>query len=174
MVKGQKMTDEQKRKISESHLRKYENGFIHPLTGRPKSPEHRKRIAEGQVGNKSVLWKGEKTKYPGVHKSLNTIYGKPQYCEMCGTTVDRMYHWANISGKYLRVREDWKRLCVPCHCKFDGTTGCKRKPFTAEHLKKLSESHKGKKGYWKGRHRDTDTRRKISQKLKANWTVVTN
>jgi hypothetical protein len=30
-----------------------------------------------------------------------------------------MYHWANISGTYERLREDWLRLCVPCHKKYD-------------------------------------------------------
>lgn len=42
-------------------------------------------------------------------------FGKPQKCENCGTTEKRMYHWANISGTYIRERSDWIRLCVPCH-----------------------------------------------------------
>jgi len=29
------------------------------------------------------------------------------------------FQWANISGHYLRIVEDWKRLCKKCHVRFD-------------------------------------------------------
>ena len=37
--------------------------------------------------------------------------------------------------------------------------------FSEEHLKNLSQSHKGQAGYWKGKKRDESTRQIISEKL---------
>lgn len=53
--------------------------------------------------------------YAATHMWMKYHYGKPQKCENCGTTEKRMYHWSNISGTYQRERDDWLRLCVPCH-----------------------------------------------------------
>lgn len=96
------------------------------LKGVPKSPEHieNARLAKIGVhkkdrGEKSVHWKGEDALYGTKHDWVYSRKGSPQKCEHCGTTEKRMYHWANISGKYLRDLSDWKRLCVPCHSKFD-------------------------------------------------------
>lgn len=59
------------------------------------------------------------SEYTLVHLWMKQNYGKPQHCESCLTTEKRMYHWANISGTYKRDREDWLRLCVPCHKRHD-------------------------------------------------------
>jgi hypothetical protein len=59
------------------------------------------------------------SEYTLVHLWMKITFGKPQKCEHCKTTEKRMYHWANISGTYLRQRDDWLRLCVPCHKKHD-------------------------------------------------------
>lgn len=78
------------------------------------------QFRKGQTkGTKNTNWKGEKASYAAHHIWMKNNYGKPQECNHCGTTEDRMYHWANISGKYLRQRDDWKRLCVPCHKVYD-------------------------------------------------------
>ena len=48
------------------------------------------------------------------------------FCEKCGVKPGKgkdgrtKVHWANISGSYLRDREDWLHLCVRCHYKEDG------------------------------------------------------
>ena len=42
------------------------------------------------------------------------------------------YLWKRISGKYLRRKDDWKRLCTSCHRKFDN------------HSAKMWESRRGK------------------------------
>lgn len=68
---------------------------------------------------KNHAWTGENGKYNTKHNWIRKKYGKPQKCEHCGTIEVRMYHWANISGRYKRDIEDWIRLCVPCHSKFD-------------------------------------------------------
>lgn len=56
------------------------------------------------------------------HKAVYTARGKPSYCEHCGTKEERMYHWANISGRYEDVN-DYIRLCVPCHTRYDRSKG---------------------------------------------------
>ena len=63
--------------------------------------------------------KQEQNEYVSHHMWMRYHYGKPQRCESCKTTDQRMYHWANISGTYQRKREDWLRLCVPCHKRND-------------------------------------------------------
>ena len=65
-------------------------------------------------------WKGDRAKYKAIHMWVGIHWGKPQYCECCHSVKKQMYHWANISGKYLRRRYDWKRVCVSCHKNFYG------------------------------------------------------
>lgn len=65
-------------------------------------------------------WKGDEAGYTSKHDWLYLRFGKPKECEGCGTTDEQTrYEWANISGKYKRVRSDWKRLCKKCHNKLD-------------------------------------------------------
>lgn len=71
------------------------------------------------TGARNVLWKGDEASYFAKHIWMKTQFGAPTKCEKCGTEKKRMYHWANISGEYHRKREDWLRLCVPCHKKYD-------------------------------------------------------
>lgn len=68
---------------------------------------------------KNVNWKGDNASYAAKHMWIRYHFGTPSECEHCGTTENRMYHWANISREYKRDRSDWLRLCVPCHKKFD-------------------------------------------------------
>lgn len=42
-------------------------------------------------------------------------------CEDCG--LEKKLDWANISGKYLFYRDDWKQLCRKCHIAFDKQKG---------------------------------------------------
>ena len=59
-----------------------------------------------------------------LHNFVRRHFGKPQLCELCGTTEQRTYHWAaKQHDRGGREREDWLRLCVPCHSKYDGRTG---------------------------------------------------
>lgn len=70
-------------------------------------------------GFNNVNWKGNKVGYEALHSWAGRTWGKPQFCEHCKTSARRMYHWANISREYKRDRDDWLRLCVPCHTKYD-------------------------------------------------------
>lgn len=65
-------------------------------------------------------WK-EKPGYLAIHAWIARQLGKPKECSKCGFASDngRQFHWANISGEYLRDITDWVRLCVSCHFKMD-------------------------------------------------------
>lgn len=73
-------------------------------------------------------FKGTSAEYDALHYWVHRHLGKPQGCENCGTTKERRYDWANISGDYLYDLSDWARLCVRCHAHIDGKAKayCKR------------------------------------------------
>lgn len=45
----------------------------------------------------------------------------------------------------------------------------KGKSLTKEHRQKMSFSHKGQEGYWKGKHRSDETKQKISLSLRGMY-----
>lgn len=84
-------------------------------------------------------WKGDTAKYQAFHNFARRQFGLPSICEMCKTTEKRMYHWATKDRiKGGRNREDWLRLCVPCHAKYDGRTG---RTLSEETKKKIGEKN---------------------------------
>ena len=68
---------------------------------------------ENRKGEESSAWKGDNISYTGVHKWLEVNFTKPKYCEFCGEK--NKLEWANISGEYLRIPEDWMVFCHKCH-----------------------------------------------------------
>ena len=74
---------------------------------------------KGRKDEKHPEWKGEEASYDAKHQWVARWKGRPSLCEDCGTTKAKVYNWANISGKYLRDLNDYKRLCRKCHHKFD-------------------------------------------------------
>lgn len=64
---------------------------------------------------------GTLEQYKTLHYVISKLYGKPTQCENCGKNnlFGKQIHWANISGRYTKIRSDWKRLCARCHYKFD-------------------------------------------------------
>ncbi len=65
-------------------------------------------------------WSGDSVGYYGVHDWITKHFGQPIGCEKCGLIdPNRKYHWANISHTYKRRRDDFMRLCVSCHRKYD-------------------------------------------------------
>lgn len=111
--KGKKpyeMTDEVKRKISETK------------TGTSLSVEHKAKISSGEKkGIDHHMWKGDKVGYYALHAWVRRNLGTPSECSECGFTSDnrRQFHWANISHEYKRDLDDWARLCVMCHKAYD-------------------------------------------------------
>jgi hypothetical protein len=71
------------------------------------------------TAEKHPAWRGDEATMVAQHNWIVRRLGRPQKCEMCGTTEDRMYHWANISHQYKRDASDYIRLCVPCHKRYD-------------------------------------------------------
>lgn len=71
----------------------------------------------------SPHWKGDDAGYYAIHDWIAKEAGRPQECELCGTTdPGKRYEWANISGQYRRERSDFMRLCKACHNAYDGTS----------------------------------------------------
>ena len=79
----------------------------------------KKQRASVVSGNKHGNWKGDQASYVAKHEWMVLHFGKPEFCEACGTEEAKRFEWANISGQYLRDREDWLRLCTSCHRKYD-------------------------------------------------------
>ena len=73
------------------------------------------------VNEKNCNWKGNDVGYRALHRWIEQKLGKPNFCEDCrnGKLKPRQYQWANISHKYKRDLNDYKRLCAKCHAKFD-------------------------------------------------------
>lgn len=80
-----------------------------------------------------AIWKGTKNEYQAIHKWIRNHYGKANKCEECHTKNAWRYDWANISGKYLRERTDYRQLCRNCHKKTHRKKFCIRgHKFTKE------------------------------------------
>lgn len=89
------------------------------------------------TGDKSHRWKGSRASYSAKHMWIRKYYGNPKVCWECGREdKNKMYHWANVSGKYLRDIKDWKRLCVHCHALFDKSFHAGEKAYNSKLTKK--------------------------------------
>lgn len=110
------------------------------------SEDHKKHISESikkagnkppvRFGDKNNKWKGEDVGYRALHDWIVRQRGKPQFCEACKRSEAPekrsrghvplkkrdYFEWANVSGKYKRDVQDWKRLCVKCHKAYDKRT----------------------------------------------------
>lgn len=100
---GQKVSEETKKKISETN-----KGCIGYWLGKKLSEEHKLHIS-----------KPESTNYRTIHWWVQRVLGKPNKCEYCDNTNAKAYDWANIDHTYKRDINDWVRLCRSCHIKFD-------------------------------------------------------
>lgn len=98
------------------------------------------KFSENHISNlrnhlKKINVKGKNYKenagYHAIHKWIQDVLGKPKICVFCRSTTEKRYEWANLSGKYLRDKKDFVRLCKSCHERFDK----KRKiNFTGFHI----------------------------------------
>lgn len=85
----------------------------------------RKAAKRNQVGSANSSWMGDAATYAALHKRVEIKRGKPCTCDHC-TKASGRFEWANVSGNYADVN-DYIRLCISCHRKFDAkrrkTTG---------------------------------------------------
>lgn len=64
-------------------------------------------------------YKGDEVGYGGLHDWIRIHYGKANHCNNDIAHKGKKFHWANISGNYLRNIKDWVQLCPSCHIKLD-------------------------------------------------------
>mgnify|MGYP001605608358 CR=1 FL=1 len=113
-------SEETRRKMSEA-----KKGRTPWIKGKKHSAETIIRFSEQKTGEKNPMWKGDKVKIRALHNWVARRLGKPTTCEHCGrinllnTKERNIIHWANKSRMYLRDLNDWLRLCVWCHKKYD-------------------------------------------------------
>lgn len=124
---GKKLSEETRAKISQSN------------TGKTPSDETRLKLSKSRIGkklSKETRAKISKTVskisggrnelldtkyYVNVHKWIKKQKGEPNKCEKCGyyNESNLKVQWANKSQHYLYDINDWLRLCVSCHQKYD-------------------------------------------------------
>ena len=63
--------------------------------------------------------------YISAHMWMYRHFGPANVCELDPLHTAKRYEWANLSGKYIRERSDWKSLCSPCHGQLDRRNSCK-------------------------------------------------
>lgn len=84
-------------------------------------------------GANNSRWRTEGLRYDTLHARVYAARGKPIGCTKCGLDdPERRYEWANLTGNYEDV-QDYARMCVPCHRKFDAErrseTGDRTSPY---------------------------------------------
>ncbi len=111
MPKGAKNPhdDEWNKKISDGVKRQWAEGRGRAIGFKPED-----RL-KGNLKN----WRGENASKAAKHRWVSLKKGKPNKCEICLTTKERKYEWANIDHKYRRVLNDYIRMCTSCHRKYD-------------------------------------------------------
>lgn len=122
------------------------------LRQRVRSPEHMKRFSDaghaamrGRTDEQSPSWTGDAVGYGGLQQWVPKHLGRPQFCEECGTTSAKKYHWTSMSGLRKRDLSDWIRLCVSCHWQRKHKTVPKKAPNGDGRFKPGQVSHnKGK------------------------------
>ena len=118
MIKGQKMPEEQKRKISESLM----NHYVSLETRKKQSA-----IKKGRPGRRDdncPTWKGGGWHYS--HIKARVLFGK-KHCDLCGINLivyehrnkwkkNFEMHCVNKDFRLLK-KENWECLCASCHSK---------------------------------------------------------
>jgi hypothetical protein len=123
-------TEEAKLKISLSKKKAgvippnvFKKGYTPWNKGKP-SPwvSERNRLNNPGKSNKEHHnWQGEFASYRSMHRWVVRHKGQPKTCTHCNKTglTSHRIHWANIDHKYRRNLDDYIRLCVKCHHKYD-------------------------------------------------------
>lgn len=97
-----------KKGIRISPKTEFKKGFIPWIKGKKRTDI---------IAEKHFNWVGDKIGYSGLHMWIRKHGNKLLFCEHCGKTKN--IQWANKSGEYKREKNDWLRLCVSCHKKYD-------------------------------------------------------
>jgi len=93
--------------------------------GKIVSDETREKLSKALTGKftgkNNHNWKGDDVGYYALHTWVKKHLGRPTKCEHCGKDglTGHQIQWANKDHKYRRNLDDWMRLCVKCHRKYD-------------------------------------------------------
>jgi hypothetical protein len=91
--------------------------------------------------------------YSAIHHWLRRKYGKPNFCEMCGSSEEKKYEYALKKGRvHKRDINNYMRLCCKCHINYD---------FNDDRRKKIAMGLVGNK-YTKGFKHSDETKNMIS------------
>lgn len=109
------VSDETRRKISET-LKGNQNAAGNQNTlGKTWTLNEEQRQA--RKGPRPAMY-SDAPGYMAIHNWMRRHHDKTGICEACQGDEGVTY-WSNISGEYLRDRDDFWELCVPCHKLFD-------------------------------------------------------
>lgn len=118
---------------------KFIHGHNKPWLGKKRifSEEHRLKLSISGKGKKrftikygedNPMWRGDDASYYAKHLFLKQNFGKADLCEnrennvlsfKC-TNKSNNYQWCKkTESDYTRFREDYYKLCVSCHRKYD-------------------------------------------------------
>lgn len=87
------------------------------------------------TNERKITYKNNPALYKRSHRWVYQNFGKATCCFFDSKHKARRFEWANISGRYLEIKNDWLQLCPSCHRKLD---------YTEEWKNKISFSHKGR------------------------------
>lgn len=68
-------------------------------------------------GRAAWFYKDRELEYKALHKRINRKLRDVYNCQWCG--AGGVLHCANLSGNYLEDLDDWAKVCVSCHYKYD-------------------------------------------------------
>jgi hypothetical protein len=129
------------------------NRFIRGHNSRTNTPwtarnwQHRKGVP-GLKNEKNPAWKGDAASYTAKHNWIKRYYGLAKKCDLDKNHKATIYHWHNLSKKYLRDKADWIQVCPKCHRVLDGITG-----MTRSNEFKLKVSRGLRRAYKEGRRK---------------------
>ena len=106
----------------------FKKGLIPWNKGIPRNEETKQKIRETKAirkylytprtGELNPMWKKDRDiGYTQKHRIMRKAFVNIKECQNCGSIDD--LEIANISGKYLLNINDWKKLCISCHKKYD-------------------------------------------------------
>lgn len=128
-MKGRKHTEESRRKIREARARQIDLPTKYRVY-KPLTDEQKKKISDTWK-KKTEAMNGKdrigKNEYTRIHRWARKYLGKPYKCEKCGIDAPpdgkgqtkNYFHWSNKSGDYKREPRDWEMLCCRCHRRKD-------------------------------------------------------
>jgi hypothetical protein len=175
MKKGEKMSDEQKLKMSETRKRRGvasgeknpmygRSGILSPVYGKSQTPEHKKKIGDAQKGEKNHMFDKKGTLNPNYGKHPSEATRKKQ------SEGGRGKHSGKNNPMWGKKRTpEW---CIQHSKDMKGRFSGEKNPFygkkhTPETIKYLSDITSGENHPQYGKHRLPNTVKKISEKNKG-------